>query len=157
MMEQFFMDLEAAKPAERIVRERLAELMPDWAFQDVSTRPECYYKGDIRAIAPDGSFKYIEVKCDSRIADTHNVLCEYGVYYKNTNSYKQGNMSSKTDIYCVVSQSERTIYVINFKVLKEIYKKGRHTIIHHDTQDTYCHLLPLDELEAVGALKVITY
>lgn len=33
-------------------------------------------------------------------------------------------MYSDYEIYCILSRSERKIYVINFRILKENYKQG---------------------------------
>ena len=109
MILNFYSDLAKAKGAENIVRETFSQLASGYTFEDCSNDKECYYRGDIRAIAPDGREIYIEVKDDSRIHETHNVLCEYEVYYKESDYYGKGNMKSNYDIYCVVSQQERKI------------------------------------------------
>lgn len=104
-MKDFYKDLCAAKPAEQLVLNKLSSLTTDWVFTDVSNQREYFYKGDILATAADGSKQlFIEVKNDSRIADTGNILCETEVYNKDGNYYIQGNMSNDTDIYAIVSQ-----------------------------------------------------
>jgi hypothetical protein len=42
------------------------------------------------------------------------VLCEEEIFYKDGGYFGKGNMKSNYDIYCIVSQSERKIYVIDF-------------------------------------------
>lgn len=74
-----------------------------YTFEDVSNNREYFYKGDIKATSSTGKEIFIEVKDDSRIAESKNVLCEYEVYYKESNYYGKGNMKSNYDIYCVVS------------------------------------------------------
>jgi hypothetical protein len=66
----------------------------------------------------------IEVKNDEVIHKTGNVLCEEEVYYKSYDFWKSGFMYSDYEIYCVVSEADRRIYVIDFKVLKAHYKSG---------------------------------
>ena len=104
--EQFIEDLNKAKPAENLVRETLSRLTSEYQFVDVSNDSDCFRKGDIKAIAADNREIYIEVKNDSRIADTKRILCEDEVYYKHTGYCGKGNMHSDYDIYCIVSESE---------------------------------------------------
>lgn len=152
MIFNFYSDLAKAKGAENIVRETFTQLASGYKFEDCSNDRACYYKGDIKATAPDGREIYIEVKDDSRIHETKNVLCEYEVYYKDSDYYGKGNMKSDYDIYCVVSQQERKIYVIDFSILKQNYTKGYHKVIRHFDQDTYCYLCNLSLVRSWGAL-----
>ena len=153
MLKEFYADLEAAKPAEELVRKTLANLAPGYKFEDVSYETQCYYKGDIKAIAPDGTEIYLEVKDDSRIAETRNILCEEEVYFKWENYFAPGNMQSDYDYLCIVSKSEHRIYVLDFPKLKEIYKiKGDFKIIPHANQNTHCYLVPLFKARNSGAL-----
>jgi hypothetical protein len=69
---------------------------------DVADQPQYYHKGDLRIILPTGE-RFVEVKDDSRIADTQNILCEEEVFYKDINEFVKGNMYSDYDIYAVVS------------------------------------------------------
>ena len=46
---------------------------------------------------------FIEVKDDSRIADTGNVLCEERVFFREGNYYQKGFMYNDYEIFCVVS------------------------------------------------------
>lgn len=159
MIKEFWSDLSKAKYSEQLVREVLSSLTDEYEFQDVSNQREYFYKGDIRAVSKtNGSFFMLEVKDDSRIAETRNVLCEEEVYYKESNYFGKGNMQSDYDIYCVVSQAEQKIYIIDFSILKKIYKQGEFKIIKHFAQDTYCYLLPLGVIKKNGGLiKVIEY
>jgi len=153
MLKDFHSDLANAKIAEKIVRDTLASLTTDYTFEDVSDDPQFYYKGDIRAVG-DNKELYIEVKDDSRIADTGNILCEEEVYYKDDDRFAKGNMYCDSDYYCVVSQQERKIYVLDFKILKTIYRKYSEDfkIIKHSEQDTYAYLLPICRAKQFGAL-----
>ena len=152
MLKDFHSDLMNAKGAEKIVRDTFASLTNDFTFVDVSDDPQCYYKGDIKAISADKEI-YIEVKDDSRIAETHKILCEEEVFYKDSDYYGKGNMSCKCDYYCVVSQQEKRIYVLDFNVLKQLYRKfGDYKEINHPSQITYCYLLDLCRAKQFGAL-----
>lgn len=153
MIKEFKNDLAAAKEAERLVQMYFTLLgHEDYTFKRVADDPEYYYKGDIQATDSSNRRIYIEVKDDSRIADTGNVLCEDKVYYADGDYFGRGNMQGETDIYCVVSQKEKKIYVMDFKVLKEIYKPfGIFKKIEHQDQATYAYLLPLWVVKQRGA------
>lgn len=153
MNEQFLKDLEIGKTGEQIVIEKLRERNPDYTFTDVSTWPGYYYSGDIVAKSKETGEKYlIEVKNDSRIADTHNVLCEHEVVYYESGKTVKGNMFCNTDFYMVVSQAERLIYQFNFQKLKEVYKQGVYKVIRHFSQETHAFLCSVDFLKEQGAL-----
>lgn len=158
MLKEFYIDLERAHKAEDIVREVLASRAPTYQFIDVADDREYYHKGDIKAIDDFGNEVMIEVKDDSRIGDTGNILCEESVYYYESNYEQRGNFYSDYEIYCVISQPTRTIYFFDFSILKQIYKKGNYTILRHYSQESEVYLLPLGYAKKNGALiKEINY
>lgn len=156
MLANFTRDLGIGRRAEVIALEVFRQLTNDFTFEDVANQKEYYHIGDIKAIekATGDSF-FLEIKNDSRIADTHNVLCEDSVYYYRDGVTKQGNMYNQgTRYYCVVSERERKIYMIDFFILQSIYKKrGRFIRIPHAEQESNCYLVSLKTLEEAGALK----
>lgn len=144
LSEEFNRDREAAREAEQIVLNTFTSLASGYTFTDVSDVRECRYKGDILATAADGRQFFIEVKNDRDIATTGRVLCEEENFIKEDGRFIKGNMHCDSDIFCVVSESQRLIYVIDFKILKQIYKRlGEHKRLEHRYQDTYCYLLDL--------------
>ena len=159
MGEQFRLDLLRAHKAEDLVRELLASLTDEYKFEDCANDKEYYHKGDIKAIDNDGNVIMIEVKDDSRIGDTGNILCEESVYYYESNYEQKGNFYSDYEIYCVVSQPTRTIYFFDFNILKSIYKSaGTFRIMRHTYQESEVYLLPLGSAKRAGALlKEIKY
>lgn len=152
MLVNFKTDLVKGHRAEQIVKEVFTSLTDKYTFTDVSNNPSCYHKGDLLATAADGRQIFIEVKNDEVIHKTKNVLCEDEVYYKEADYYNKGNMYSDYDIYTVVSEPERKIYVIDFKILKEIYKKGEFKRINHYAQFTDAYLLSLGMIKKYGGL-----
>lgn len=152
MVNNFFFDLENAKSGERIVLDTFSKIASGYTFEDVSNERQYYHKGDIKATAANGATYFIEVKTDSRIADTKNVLCEEEVYYCDNDYFSKGNMYSDYQIYCVVSEKDKKIYVIDFKTLKENYKKGSYKVIPHYDQTTYCYLCNLSQIKSWGGL-----
>lgn len=159
MLTNFNRDLEDGREAELIALEVLKDYDSSWILEDVADVKECRYKGDIKIThKPTGKVQYIEVKNDKRIAETQNILCEEENYIKDSNSYIKGNMSCKGDYYAIVSQSERKIYLLDYKVLRQIYKKGTYKVIPHTQQITYCYLLELCRAKQWGALlDIINY
>ena len=158
MLANFKTDLVKGHRAEQIVKDVFTSLTDKYTFQDVSNNPSYYHKGDLLATAADGRQIYIEIKNDEVIYKTGNVLCEEEVYYKDVNYFKDGYMYSDYEIYCVVSEPERKIYVIDFKVLKSIYRKGEEKIINHYTQYSDVYLVPVGFIKQNGGLiDVIEY
>jgi hypothetical protein len=157
MLNKFYSDLAVGKRAEEIVFNTFSALDSKHTYEMVSGFREFFYSGDIVALGEEKPI-YIEVKNDSRIADTGNVLCEEEVYYKKHDYYGKGNMDCECDVFAVVSEEQRKIYVINFEVLKSNYRRGTYKEIEHPQQITYCYLLPLSEIKRLGGLiSVVSY
>lgn len=152
MSKQFQKDLQEAKKAEQLVLNTLAALTDEYKFEYVADDKEFYHKGDILAIDASGNKTFIEVKNDGTIYKTGNVLCEEENYFKGGNYYAKGNIHSDYEIYCIVSQEERKIYVIDFKVLKAHYKQGDYAQKNHIDQISYFYLLPLGRVKQYGGL-----
>ena len=151
MVKDFFKDLEKAKGAERIVAAALSHL--GYSVLDVSNDRAYFYKGDLMITSSSGERKYVEVKDDSCIHRTNNILCEEEVFYKTDGVFGKGNMQSDYEIYSVVSREERKIYFLDFSKMKKIYKcYGNFKTINHYDQITYCYLLSLSSCRASGAL-----
>ena len=152
MLKEFEKDREKAKTAEQIVLNTLKALDTNNQYEDVADDRQYFYTGDIKVTTPDGKEYFIEVKDDSRIADTQNILCEEENYIIDQGYYFKGNMYSNGDIYAIVSQQQKKIYILDYKRLKEIYKKGQYKEIPHRDQITYCYLLELCRAKQWGAL-----
>ena len=158
MVENFYRDLAFGQEAEQIVREVFSSLDDSRTYEDVGSNPFYYHTGDIKVTDQNGEVRYIEVKNDSRIADTGNVLCEDEVYYKKHDYLTNGNMHSNYDIYAVVSKEQRKIYVLDFKVLKKNYRKGSFKVIEHPQQCSYVYLLNINDIDRFGGLiTVVNY
>lgn len=152
MVSNFWSDLAQARSAEDLVREVFSRLTDKYTFKDVANQREYFHKGDIKATTADGREVFIEVKNDSRIADTHNLLCEEENYFHDSGEWAKGNFYSDYQIYCVVSAAERKIYVMDFSILKQHYKSGQWKQIKHYEQTCYCYLCPLGNVRSWGAM-----
>ena len=158
MLANFNTDLVKGHRAEQIVKDVFTSLTDKYTFQDVSNNPSYFHKGDIIATAADGRQIMIEVKNDSRIGDTKNILCEEEVYMKEGDYFNKGSMYSDYEIYCIVSEEERRIYVIDFNILKAHYKSGEFKRIYHPQQYTDAYLLSLGLLKRYnGVIDIINY
>lgn len=156
MLENFERDLKRGKVGESIVKEVFTALTDDFAFEDVSNDRSFFYCGDIKAINKESGKEYfIEVKNDSRIADTGNILCEEEVYYKRYDYFGRGNMDGNSDIFAIVSEAEEKIYVIDFKILQKNYRLGEFKKLDYPQQFSYVYLLPLGTIKKLGGLIVI--
>jgi hypothetical protein len=150
MVKGFYEDLAKARKSEELVKNILAEKAPENIY--VLTGDDYQNQGDIMVFAPDGSVHFVEVKDDSCIAKTRNVLCEDEVYYGDNDKLLPGNMHSNYEIYCVLSQSERKLYIIDFNILRANYKRGYYKEIQHPQQITYAYLVELWKIKKWGGL-----
>ena len=177
MFDKFKTDLKNAKVAEKIVKDVLDNMTDDYFFQDVSEKKECWHLGDIKVnysyytycdrlsfdcnpLSYDEYEKYkydyyIDVKDDSRIGDTRNILCEEQVYFRNTDTSVKGYMYSGYDYLAVVSKKENKIYILDFHLLQKHYKQGRKIRINHREQYNDVYLYSLDKAKDNGILMAV--
>ena len=149
----FFSDLAEAKKTEELVLKTFSQMTDEYVFENVSDEREFFHKGDIKAIHKEtGREIFVEVKDDSCIGHTKNILCEEEVYFKDNDYWQKGCMHSNYDIYVVVSREIHKMYVLDFKKLQKFYKDGRFKTVDHASQTTYCYLYPLGDAGARGAI-----
>lgn len=158
MLANFDTDLVKGKRAEQLVKQVFSSLTDKYTFQDVSDDPLYYHRGDLIATAADGRQIMIEVKNDEVIHKTGNVLCEEEVYMKEGDYYNKGFMYNNYEIYCVVSEPDHKIYVIDFKVLKDHYKSGQYKFFNYPQQHSDTYLLSLGVIKRYnGLIEIIEY
>lgn len=145
-MNDFINDATKARKGELLTLSILQDKTKNYSFTHLTDYKTYGHKGDILARDSRGNGYFLEVKTDARIAETGNVLCEEQKYFFDS-GYKPGNMNYDYEIYCVLSQESRTLYIIDFSIMKKIYKTGRFTTIEHDEDITYGYLLPLEQIK----------
>ena len=156
MVSNFYSDLKQAKVGEGIVLDVLQNCCGRYEFTDVSDDRRYFYKGDIDAYdARNDKHYFLDVKMDSRIAETGNILCEEEVYFENTGEYTPGNMSSDYDYLAIISTKARKIYIIDFELLKEHYREGRNYVKNHGEQTTYGTLFSLKKAQHYGMIEAV--
>ena len=150
----FWRDLQNAQRVEQMALEVFQGLTHDYTFINVSDNKDYYHRGDIIAVAADGRQIYLEIKGDTRIAETGNVFCEEENFWYQEGRFTKGNMYSDYQIYCVVSEAARKIWVMDFRVIKDNYNKHNHRFVKvsHRDNDSYGYLLPLLEVKSKGGL-----
>ena len=94
----------------------------------------------------------IEVKNDTRIGTTGNVLCEIDNYYFDSGEHRKGNIYNPSDIYVVVSRDTHTLFVFNQEKLRQIMTRCRLINIPHQDQITTGFLVPVELAQEEGAL-----
>ena len=157
--ERYMQDVNAHKPAELITTEVLNNLNNGYTFEWVADNEKYFNKGDIKMIKNGKKTKCIDVKDDDEIADTGNFYVEADGWSKQYNYPKKGWISSNYDYVAVISQKIKTIWILSFKRLKEIYNKTDLTGGRKVTSDfwdniKYGYVIPIDkaiELDAVMA------
>lgn len=154
MVDNFYTDLEKAQEIEKAVAARLEELTDNYSFYWIGDQKEYYHKGDIVAVdKATGEKIFIEVKGDTRIGETGNVLLEDEVYYKQNNNQVPGNLHSDYQIYCVVSEDTQQMWFMDFEKLKGLAERfGEYKVIRHPQQITFALLVPLHRIKQFGAL-----
>ena len=151
-VKDFDRDLAQAQEVEKAVAAHLSTLTNDYSFSWIGDQSLYYHKGDVVATNKvTGEQFFIEVKNDSRIHETFNVLLEDEVQYKDW-TVQQGNLYSDYEIYCVVSLAARKMWIMDLKVLKNIHKQGEYTMIKHSDQTTFAWLLPLHKIKKAHGL-----
>lgn len=159
--EKFYQDLSMGERGERIVLDTFQALGRQYEFKYVADQPKYRYKGDIIAVKPDGTEIFIEVKNDSCIHKTDNVYCEEYVDYRDGRGMMPGNMFCKGDIFAVVSEISKQIYIIDYKKLREIYERGQPKDFDWISQASYGYLVGYHVLRnhnaLIGILNYETY
>lgn len=148
MLKNFKADLAIGQSGEQLVKEVLESMTDKYTF----AASDDQHKGDLIASDASGNRIYLEIKTDSRIGDTHNILCEEEVFYYDTWSKKKGFMYSDYEVFCILSRSERKIYIIDFKILKANYKNGWCKELRYTDQESKCYFIKLEEIAAKGGL-----
>lgn len=155
MVKGFYEDLAIAKKGERIVLEVLQNFNNDaYEFTDVSNEKEYWHRGDIECYDDDWLCSYyIDVKDDSCISYTGNLLAEHRVWYKGS-GWKEGFMQNATyDYVAYLSQADKKIYMLDFEAWKKQYRKvfKKHiNIPHGGNQTTDAFLMPLNDARKLG-------
>ena len=156
-------DVNANRPAELIVIEVLNNLNNGYTYVDVAQIEQYYCRGDILMKKDGKKTKKIDAKNDGEVAETGNFAVEAGGYSKIYGYRKKGWIDSQYDYVAVISQQAKTIWILSFKRLKEIYKDtaltgGRLVTSEFWDNIKYNYLIPVYKAIELGVvLAKITY
>lgn len=160
---RYMEDVNANRPAELIVLEVLNNLNNGYTYVDVAQKEQYYCKGDILMKKDGKKTKKIDAKNDGEVADTGNFAVEAGGYSKIYGYRKKGWIDSQYDYVAVISQQAKTIWILSFKRLKEVYKdtaltEGRLVTSEFWDNIKYNYLIPVYKAIELGVvLAKITY
>ena len=160
---RYMEDVNANRPAELIVLEVLNNLNNGYTYVDVAQIEKYYRKGDILMKKDGKKTKKIDAKNDGEVADTGNFAVEAGGYSKIYGYRKKGWIDSQYDYVAVISQQAKTIWILSFKRLKEVYKdtaltEGRLVTSEFWDNVKYNYLIPVYKAIELGVvLAKITY
>ena len=160
---RYMEDVNANRPAELIVLEVLNNLNNGYTYEDVAQKEQYYCKGDILMKKNGKKTKKIDAKNDGEVADTGNFAVEAGGYSKIYGYRKKGWIDSQYDYVAVISQQAKTIWILSFKRLKDVYKdtaltEGRLVTSEFWDNVKYNYLIPVYKAIELGVvLAKITY
>jgi hypothetical protein len=160
MVNNFKKELKKNRIAEIILLQVLQSVADDKIdFVDVTDNPDLYHYGDIMGTDKNGNVTFFDAKNDGIIAKTGRVFCESHKYFFNNMKRHSGYMEDgKYDYMCVVDRKSNKIYVLDFKVLKSIYKDYKEVQTTLSDAYSYGTVIPLDECRKEKALiYTITY
>lgn len=162
--------MQSAKKAEKLVMNLLQDYL-DYKKLDnqiflkyVGDDKEYYKKGDIQITNTiEDTIKYGDVKHDRVIHKTSNVYCEEKTYRIRQDFYEKGFMQNGDYDYMYVLCSEKCeLYIVDFKKLKEVYKKDYTKEIYalnnyKENSLMYGYCVPIKTLEEKEILTTIKY
>ena len=154
IMTNLQMEIKKNRVAEVILLQVLQSIVDDKYFiEDVADNEECYHLGDVKVTDRDGNIAYYDAKNDGVIHKTGRVFCESHKYFFNTMKKHTGFMEDGNyDYLSVVDRVDKKIYILDFKILKSIYKDYKE--VQTTLKDCYSYgtVIPLDECRREKAL-----
>ena len=140
---------EVAYTSEKLVRELLSQIYVGVDFYDKHDDVKSWHKGDI--LSSEG--KWFDAKDDGVIFYTGNLFAEELKDWRNGEISDGWMHSSKYSYVCDLDQQGKKLYIIDFKRLKEIYKKNnKYKKSRLSDCDSWGYIVPLWKLRESGAL-----
>lgn len=139
-----------SEEAENIAKE-LLEKYTHQDFVSVRSEEEFFHIGDL--LTMDG--KGYDVKDDGIIHKTHNVFCETKKHWKSTGETTNGWMlNSEYDYLCILDQTDKHLYVLDFKMLKKVYLNYGRAVYNINMGDNYTdgYIIGLSSCRRLGVL-----
>lgn len=155
-MSDFNKDLARGKTAEELVYNLLSSFGLE--VENVSDVQRYFYDGDLK-IKLDDKEVFLDVKLDTRIAETGNFFIEDTCYNFRKGYEWNGDIYKNYDYVAVVSPQDRMIYFLDWKVVKKNYYKGDYKEIRHDWEMSIGYLVDTYTMSKSwkGLIKKIKY
>lgn len=153
------------KQAEQLVKDFLTN--KGYAVQDISEDCDNYQNDVDFIVQKDGRTNKIEVKLDTRLAQTQNIAFEDAFFLKDKESgrteIKPGYYHySQCDFLIFVSPDDNNLYIVHFAKLKEQEEplksefKTRKFYSYTDKCQKAMRLVPVSVLKEKGLLNIIS-
>lgn len=152
------------KQAEQLVKDFLTNR--GYAVQDVSEDCDNYQNDVDFIVQKDGRTSKIEVKLDTRLAETRNIAFEDVFYLKDKETGQTETREgyyhySQCDFLIFVSPADNSLYMVHFAKLKEQEEalqrefKLKKFYSYTDKCQKTMRIIPVEELKAKGLLSII--
>ena len=160
----FVLKNKEGKQAEQLVKDYLTDR--GYTVQDVSEEQDDYQNDVDFVVQKDGRTSKIEVKLDTRLAETQNIAFE-DVFYLTDKETGQTETRegyyhySQCDFLIFVSPADRNLYMVHFAKLKEQEEslqqefKSKKFYSYTDKCQKAMKIISVEALKAKGLLSII--
>lgn len=160
----FVLKNKEGKQAEQIVKDYL--IGRGYTVQDVSEEQDNYQNDIDFIVQKDGRTSKIEVKLDTRLAETQNIAFEDVFYLKDKETGQTETREgyyhySQCDFLIFVSPADRNLYMVHFAKLKEQEEalqqefKSKKFYSYTDKCQKAMKIISVEALKTKGLLSVI--
>ncbi len=160
----FVLKNKEGKQAEQLVKDYLTDR--GYTVQDVSEEQDNYQNDIDFIVQKDGRTSKIEVKLDTRLAETQNIAFEDVFYLKDketgqTETREGYYHCSQCDFLIFVSPADNSLYMVYFAKLKEQEEalqqefKSKKFYSYTDKCQKTMKIISVDALKAMGLLSVV--
>ena len=160
----FVLKNKEGKQAEQLVKDFL--LNRGYTVQDVSEERDNYQNDVDFIVQKDGRTSKIEVKLDTRLAETQNIAFEDVFYLKDKETGQTETREgyyhySQCDFLIFVSPADRNLYMVHFAKLKEQEEalqqefKSKKFYSYTDKCQKAMKIISVEVLKANGLLSVV--
>lgn len=160
----FVLKNKEGKQAEQLVKDYLTDR--GYTVQDVSEEQDNYQNDIDFIVQKDGRTSKIEVKLDTRLAETQNIAFEDVFYLKDKESGQTETREgyyhySQCDFLIFVSSADNSLYMVHFAKLKEQEEalqrefKSKKFYSYTDKCQKTMKVISVEVLKANGLLSVV--
>lgn len=160
----FVLKNKEGKQAEQIVKDYLTGR--GYTVQDVSEEQDNYQNDVDFIVQKDGRTSKIEVKLDTRLAETQNIAFEDAFYLKDKETGQTETREgyyhySQCDFLIFVSPADNNLYMVHFAKLKEQEEalqrefKSKKFYSYTDKCQKAMKIISVEALKAKGLLSII--